>query len=159
MDEQRLNASATSTRSFSTHQHQFALSASFLYRFALVCFFAVILCSFLAWPASSSSLYLLIQLLLVMLTLGLLVYCWRKSSLWHCVFNVDKTGIAALSDAESEVCLVEFSRHPIVTPIVCVIFLRETQTGENRWVWVWQDMLSDTEYRTLCRILLQRKLS
>ncbi|MCL1149954.1 protein YgfX [Shewanella ulleungensis] len=158
MDEQHLKASSAFTRSFSTHQHQFALSASFLFRFALVCAFAVMLCSFLAWPASSLSLYLFIQLLLAMLTLGLLIYCLRKLNLWYCVLCIDNSGRTTVSDAVSKGCIVEFSRHPIVNPLVCVLFLREVKTGEKRWVWVWQDMLTDTEYRTLCRLLLQLKL-
>lgn len=94
-----------------------------------------------------------------MLTLGLLIYCWRKLTLWYCVLCIDNSGGATLTDAVSEVCRVEFSRHPIVNPLVCIIFLREVKTGEKRWVWVWQDMLTDTEYRTLCRLLLQRKLA
>ncbi|WP_268244268.1 protein YgfX [Shewanella algicola] len=142
-----------------THLHQFGLSASFLSRVALVCFFAVILCSFLAWPNLASSMLVYAQLLLALLTLCLMVYCWRKLTRWQCIFSLDKRGFAQIVEHSSQTYLVDFCRRALVNPLFCMIFLQDIHSGERRILWVWHDMLTDTEYRTLCRLLLQLKLA
>ncbi len=142
-----------------THLYQFGLSASFLSRLALVCFFAVILCSFLAWPNLASSLAFYAQLLLIFLTLCLLVYCWRKLTRWQCIFSLDKHGFAQIVEPSSQIYLVDFCRRALVNPLFCIMFLQDMHSGERRVLWVWHDMLTDTEYRTLCRLLLQLKVA
>jgi toxin CptA len=64
VEEQHLNPPVDVLVSTSTHMQQFALSASFLQRGALVVSFAVVLTSFLAWPYYPSLIYHAIQMLL-----------------------------------------------------------------------------------------------
>ena len=159
MDEQHLKASQVTTSSFRTHQHQFGLSASFLSRLFLLCWFAILLCSFLAWPQWTSLIFLGIQLLLVLLTLGLLLYCWRKLTVWQCCLSLNHLGSITLSEHGLSAARVVLSRPAMVSTLVCVVFFQDVKSGEKRWLWIWHDMLTDTEYRTLCRLLLQLKIA
>ncbi|WP_445773262.1 protein YgfX [Shewanella sp.] len=157
VDEQHLKGARGSTASFSTHLHQFALSASLFSRLALVCAFAILLCSFLAWPISTLTLYQVIKWLLILVTMGVLVHCWRLLSAWHCVLGLDNQGHVTVSAPDTGVCQMGFSRPPVVNPLLCIVFLQDIDTGENRLLCIWQDMLTDTEYRSLCRLLLRTR--
>lgn len=43
-----------------------------------------------------------------------------------------------------------------VTPFVCLIYIEVD--AEQRLLMVWADMLVDTDYRLLCRLLLRAKI-
>jgi len=134
---------------------QFALSASFLQRGALFVSLAVMLSSFLAWPSYPSLIYQLIQVLLIISTILIFVFGWRKISRWRCLLSLgNKRAGTLLYDVMGQPQNIRLSKKPFISPLLCVIFLQYTKTGENRLLLVWSDMLDDTGYRTLCRLLL-----
>ncbi|MGX9461950.1 protein YgfX [Shewanella sp. A14] len=133
---------------------QFALSASFLQRAALCVSLAIILSSFLAWPDYPSLIFHIIQILLFIITIVIFAHFWRKISRWRCVFTLgDKGAGSLLLGVNTLPHKVTLTKKAFVSPLLCVIYLQQ-QTGEQRLLLVWSDMLDDTAYRNLCRLLL-----
>ncbi|KVX03416.1 protein YgfX [Shewanella frigidimarina] len=155
MEEPHLNLSVDLLVSTSTHMQQFALSASFLQRAALVVSFAVVLTSFLAWPYFPSLIYHSVQMLLFIIVIVIFAYRWRSVSRWHCLLTLGdkKTGTLVQRGNGSSNKII-LTKRAFISPLLCVIFLQHLQTGDNRILLVWSDMLDDTAYRNLCRLLL-----
>ncbi|MFT6131673.1 MAG: toxin CptA [Shewanella sp.] len=155
MEEQHLNPPVDVLVSTSTHMQQFALSASFLQRGALVVSFAVVLTSFLAWPYYPSLIYHAIQMLLFVTIIIIFFYSWRRVSSWRCLLTLGDKGAGTLLQGENgSLNKITLTKKPFISPLMCIIYLQHLQTGENRVLLVWSDMLDDTAYRNLCRLLL-----
>jgi toxin CptA len=134
---------------------QFALSASFLQSGALLVSLAVVLSSFLAWPSYPSLIYQIIQTLVFIVTILIFVFRWRRVSRWRCLLALgNKQAGTLLYGVVGQAANINFSKKPFISPLLCVIFLQYTKTGQRRLLLVWSDMLDDTAYRTLCRLLL-----
>ncbi|AZG74275.1 protein YgfX [Shewanella livingstonensis] len=133
---------------------QFALSASFLQRGALVAFFAVILSSFLAWPHYPSLIYNILQTLLFIVIIIIFTYAWRSVSRWRCLLTFGDKGTGTLLDLSGHTQKIRLSKKPYISPLLCIIYLQNTKTAEYQLLLVWNDMLDDTAYRNLCRLLV-----
>jgi toxin CptA len=137
---------------------QFALSASFLQRAGLTVFFAVILSSFLAWPSYSSLIYHIIQTLLFIVVMLIFVFEWRRLSHWRCLFSLgNKRAGTLLYGTGVQASNISLSKKAFICPLVCIIFLQVSKSGDQRLLLVWSDMLDDTAYRDLCRLLLSHQ--
>ncbi|PKG76472.1 hypothetical protein CXF86_03140 [Shewanella sp. GutCb] len=130
-------------------QHSFYLSSSFGQRLSLVVIASICLISFLIWPYGESITYLLSKSLLF--TLCIAYFSWQFWQLkhWSCQFVLSAEGNGRLNQQQ---CFV-LKGKPIVTPFA-VMFDIQCDTKVKRLV-VWADMLNDTNYRHLCRLLLQ----
>ncbi|MBB1439260.1 hypothetical protein H5202_11325 [Shewanella sp. SG41-4] len=155
MAEPHLNQPIDLLVNTSTHMQQFALSASFLQRAALMVAFAVVLTSFLAWPHFPSLIYRITQMSLFLSIIFIFVYSWRSLSNWRCLLTLGDKGSGTLLQGENgSLNKIILTKKPFISPLLCVIFLQQAQTGDNRILLVWSDMLDDTAYRNLCRLLL-----
>ena len=146
-------------------RHSFRLTSSFDQRLALVVLASICLCSFLAWPSLDHLIYLSIKYCAAGLTLVFFSYQFWQLTYWHCRFSLSRDGEGQIAfsvrsefAAEDEIVSEKFTlvMSPIVTPLV-VFFYVHTQdmpVGHRRLVIVWADMLDDTSYRHLCRLLL-----
>ncbi|MCG9695937.1 hypothetical protein L1D21_03060 [Shewanella sp. Isolate11] len=115
----------------------------------MVIFAAVCFTSLLAWPAIN---HLAITLFKWLVAIGLAIFFilqWLKLKLWSFEFWVDEAGQASCDqlDAPCQIKLLWIS------PLILVFQLRDLK--RKRLVLVWRDMLDDTSYRHLCRLLLR----
>jgi toxin CptA len=157
VEEQHLNPPIDSLLNTSTQMQQFVLSASFLQRGALIVSLAVVLSSFLAWPSYPSLIYQIIQTLLFIATILIFIFEWRRVSRWRCLLSLgNKQAGTLLYGVEGQSDNVRLCKKPFISPLLCIIFLQYTKTEERRLLLVWSDMVDDTAYRTLCRLLLSQ---
>ncbi|QDE30403.1 MULTISPECIES: protein YgfX [Shewanella] len=154
MEEQPLSPSIDSLLNTSTHMRQFALSASLLQRGAWLMSLAIVSSSFLAWPHYPSFIFYIVQTILFITIIIIFVLGWRRLSRWHCVFSLGNNGAGTLVLAgNSEPNKFRLTKKPFISPLLCLLYL-QLQTGEKQLLLVWRDMLDDTAYRNLCRLLL-----
>ena len=152
MAEPQLNLLGSLSLNSSTQTQQFSLSVSFLQRGALLILYAVVLSSFLVWPNSSNFFYEIFKCLVLALTIAIFIYCWRRLSGWSCVLSLEDNGSGTLTvDAINHSIML--SRKAMISPLFCVVFLHNTHTDSAQMLVVWSDMLDDTHYRNLCRLL------
>lgn len=132
--------------------HSFSVKASFDQRLSLVVFIGVCSSSFLLWPQSDIiALSLLKYLFIVLVSIFLLLQLWRLQH-WRLDFVLSDKGEGRLSTGEH----FQVLKRTWVTPFVCLIYI-EVDT-QLRLLLVWADMLNDTDYRHLCRLLLRAKM-
>lgn len=140
----------------------FNVKSSFLQKLALSLFASLCLFSFTLWPTLNSLFYQIVTLLLAVNVAGFFIYQFWQLSRWKYQFMLDDAGKGILSVTESVLSLSDLSqlhftqqRSAIVTPLCCLLFLE--MTADNRQIKmilpVWRDMLDDTSYRHLCRLL------
>ncbi|BAJ00901.1 protein YgfX [Shewanella violacea] len=143
----------------------FRLTSSFDQRLALVVLGSVCLSSFLAWPSLDNFIYLSIHYSTAGLTLAFFCYQFWQLKHWYCRFSLsrDGGGLIAFRDREQDAAPVIADKvkftlvsGPIVTPLVVFFYIRtqDMEVGHRRLVIIWADMLEDTSYRHLCRLLL-----
>ncbi|MEI6858647.1 MAG: protein YgfX [Shewanella sp.] len=143
----------------------FRLTSSFDQRLALVVLACVCLSSFLAWPSIDNFIYLSIKYCAVGLTLVFFFYQFWQLKYWYCrcSFSRDGRGLIAfrnrrrhtsVNDTATEKFTLVLS--PLVTPLVVFFYIHteDINVGHRRLVIIWADMLDDTSYRHLCRLLL-----
>jgi len=116
----------------------------------------VCLTSFIAWPDIDSFYYSLTKN--ISFTLLLLFFGFQFWSLkyWACHFSLNVKGegrlsVAKISDREKFV----LSGRRVVTPFASLFYIQTD--SDKRLIIVWADMLDDTSYRHLCRLLLSNK--
>ena len=154
MDDRSLRSPIDPLVNGSTHRHQFSLSASLLQRGALLIATAIILSSFLAWPDHPFVIFKLIQALLFCIITIIFIIGWRRLLRWQCIFSLGGKGVGTLKMGEyGQTYRVSLAKKPFISPLLCFIYLQR-ETGEKRLLLVWRDMLDDTAYRNLCRLLL-----
>jgi toxin CptA len=140
----------------------FNVKSSFLQKLALSLFTSLCLFSFSLWPTLNSLIYQIIKLSLVLSVAGFFIYQFWQLSRWKYQFTLDDAGQGILSVTESVPSASDINqqhftqqRSAIVTPLFCLLFLE--MTADNRQIKmilpVWRDMLDDTSYRHLCRLL------
>ncbi|ABV35751.1 conserved hypothetical protein [Shewanella sediminis HAW-EB3] len=136
--------------------HSFSLKASFDQRLSLVVFCSVCLSSFLAWPDIDNFYYSFAKYLLFTLILLFFSYQFWSLNHWRCRFSLNVKGEGSLDEMiRGERKTFELSGRRIVTPFVSLFYIRTV--SEKRLIIVWSDMLDDTSYRHLCRLLLTKK--
>ncbi len=151
--------------SVADQRHSFRLTSSFDQRLALVVLASVCLCSFLAWPRLDNLIYLMIKYCAAGVTLVFFSYQFWQLSYWHCRFSLGRDGEGQIAwgvkrrlASVDETSMEKFTlvMNPIVTPLVVFFYVhtQDMSVGHRRLVIVWADMLDDTSYRHLCRLLL-----
>lgn len=92
-------------------------------------------------------------------------YQFWQLSYWHCRFSLGRDGEGQIAwrvkrrlASVDETSMEKFTlvMNPIVTPLVVFFYVhsQDMRVGHRRLVIVWADMLDDTSYRHLCRLLL-----
>lgn len=131
--------------------HSFSVKASLDQRLSLVVFIAVCLSSLLVWPQIESFGVLLLKLAVIVLNLCFLLYqLWRLRD-WQLSFALNRTGEGRLATGEQ----FQVLPRTWVTPFVCLMYLNVG--AKPRLLPLWADMFTDTDYRHLCRLLLNAK--
>ena len=128
-------------------QHSFSLYSSFGQRLSLAVVAAICLTSFLIWPYSESLVYLVSKALIFSLCCGFFAWQFWLLRFWSRQFILSADGNVRLNQQRFVI-----KGRPIVTPFA-VVFDIQSGCEEKRLV-VWADMLNDTNYRHLCRLLL-----
>ncbi|MCH1928698.1 hypothetical protein L9G16_00730 [Shewanella sp. A25] len=132
-------------------RHSFSVSSSFDQRLSLVVFILVCSTSFLVWPSTDNLLLSLLKYVLIAVVFVFLIHSlWRLGD-WQRRFSLNANGEGRLEDGEVFYILKETR----VTPFVCLIYY--VANDKKQLLPIWADMLSDTDYRHLCRLLLQAK--
>ncbi|MCG9745554.1 protein YgfX [Shewanella sp. Isolate8] len=145
-------------------RHNFHLTASFDQRLSLVCFAALCLSAFLAWPPISSFWFLTLKYGLLLATIVFFLYQLIALRSWSLAFWLDESGRIGLIhdrlDSQLEESKVEepgearlSHRRVWVSPFMVLFWLYEGE--QKRLVILWRDMFDDTGYRHLCRLLLR----
>ncbi|MDB2386890.1 hypothetical protein N9W21_06060 [Shewanella sp.] len=129
-------------------QHSFCLYRSFDQRLSLVVVAAICLTSFLLWPYSDSPFYLTIKAICFILCSVFFVWQFWRLKDWSCQFLLSSDGHGKLGLRQRFVV----TGKPLITPFA-VLFDVQCEQDIKRLV-VWRDMLDDTDYRHLCRLLL-----
>ncbi|WP_028762737.1 protein YgfX [Shewanella colwelliana] len=129
-------------------RHNFSITASIDQRLSLVVFTSICLTSFLAWPSFTITWYIILRYACAMLLLSYLGWQFYQLKTWHCSFWIDEAGKAGLSKPNISCQLKRFW----VSPFAVVFQLENDQS--SHFVIVWRDMLDDTSYRHLCRLVL-----
>lgn len=88
---------------------------------------------------------------ILLVCIFLLSQLWRLQH-WRLDFVLSDKGEGRLSTGEH----FQVLRRTWVTPFVCLMYI-EVDT-QLRLLMVWADMLDDTDYRHLCRLLLRAKI-
>lgn len=111
------------------------------------------LASFYWWPAAYIPEFILLKTLLFMLTAALFVRLQLKLNRWQASVILTDAGEITLNGRAANI------DRSMVTPLVCFIYFNiESARGtEQELVPVFRDMLTDSDYRRLCRLLLGHK--
>nr|WP_280117347.1 protein YgfX [Shewanella aestuarii] len=123
------------------------LSASVNQYLSLVMAFAVIFSSFIAWPPLSSWLISCIFYLLLLITFSIFIKVLFMIRNWQCRFSLNKDGHGILNAADA----FHFAKRPFISPFICILYI-EFEDKYRDSIWVWSDMLNDSQYRLLCRL-------
>ncbi|QQX81449.1 hypothetical protein JK628_06190 [Shewanella sp. KX20019] len=130
-------------------QHSFHLSSSFDQRFSLVVVASLCFISFMVWPYGESFSYLFCKSLIFILSISYFSWQFWQLKHWSCQFILSAEGNGRLNQKQGFV----IKGKPMITPFA-LMFDIQCETEVKRLV-VWADMLDDTSYRHLCRLLLQ----
>jgi toxin CptA len=132
------------------------LQQGFLFGFGCLC-----ITSLWFWPSIDNVIYLGIKGLTGLIILSVFAYQGYRLTQWHWDIRINDTGEGELRHnlvLESQSFIQD--KPAIVTPAVCVLFLSLTSEQGNgagqinkRLLAIFVDMLNDTDYRHLCRIL------
>jgi toxin CptA len=134
------------------------LQQGFLFGFGCLC-----VTSLWFWPSIDNAIYLGIKALTGLIILSGFVYqCYRLTQ-WRWDIRFDSAGDGELRHSLTLTSHSFIQDKPaIVTPVMCLLFLtltsdQDKDKGKNhqRLLIVFVDMLNDTDYRHLCRILSQ----
>lgn len=134
-------------------QYYFTLGASFNSWLTLIILSLALLSLFLAWPQSQFSWFNALFIFCLFITLGLISYLLWSHHHWFCHFSLNQNGSGMLDSNQAFV----INTRPFITAFVSIIYIEITQPNANKvaMIWVWSDMLDDTSYRHLCRLLTQ----
>lgn len=127
--------------------HSFSLYSSFGQRLSLTVVAAICLTSFLIWPYSESLVYLVSKAVTFSLCCCFFIWQFWLLRYWSCQFILSADGSVRLNQQRFVI-----KGKPIVTPFAVVFDIHCGR--ERKRLVVWADMLNDTNYRHLCRLLL-----
>ncbi|ABZ75644.1 conserved hypothetical protein [Shewanella halifaxensis HAW-EB4] len=128
-------------------QHSFDVCSSFGQRFSLTVIAFVCLSSFFIWPYAENTLYILFKGLLFITCCVFFVWqLWRLKE-WRCRFVLRADGVGKL---EGNVDFALIGK-PVITPFAVMFDI--SLAKQSRRLVVWADMLDDTNFRHLCRLL------
>ncbi|WP_220764361.1 MULTISPECIES: protein YgfX [unclassified Shewanella] len=128
-------------------QHSFDLTSSNGQRLSLTVVALICLSSFLIWPYAENTLYILLKSLLFCACSGFFIWQLYRLKYWQCQFVLKADGAGRFKDGRDFV----IQGKPVITPFA-VMFDITIMGGKKRLV-LWADMLDDTNYRHLCRLL------
>ncbi|MCL1138871.1 protein YgfX [Shewanella pneumatophori] len=128
-------------------QHSFDVKSSHGQRLSLAIISAICLSSFIVWPYLENSVYLAIKYLLICVCVCFFIWQFHRLKSWHCRFVICSDGTGKLESQRNFVVI----NKPFITPFA-VMFDIQLQNETKRLV-IWADMLDDTNYRNLCRLL------
>ncbi|WP_445946669.1 protein YgfX [Shewanella sp.] len=143
--------------------YSFSFKSSRLQQGSLLGFAGLCLASLWCWPRVDSSVYLGINILTGLVMLSVFAYQAYVLSQWGWELRLNSRGEGELKrilavDSQSFIQ----DKPAIVTPIMCVLFLtlasdsvNSENTPKSRTLMIFVDMLNDTDYRHLCRLLSQ----
>ncbi|WP_319002885.1 protein YgfX [Shewanella glacialimarina] len=136
----------------STHTSLFVLSASFNQYLCYWIIFAVVMTSFIAWPQMDSILFKSFFYILILLVP--VVFAWQLLVLrkWQCQIIIDGALGGRLVNGQS----FTFGKAAFICPLFCLLYL-EFEDESRQICCVWADMLDDSQYRTLCRLVNQSR--
>lgn len=134
-------------------QHlSFLITSSFDQRLTLVISYLLFLSSFLFWPQSDSNIILWIKIgLLSVLTVFFIWQGWRLNR-WQCEFRLSTSGSGSFPDGQRFLLV----RKAFISAFVVVFYYQCVNDNKSKMIVVWSDMLTDTNYRHLCRLLCQK---
>lgn len=134
-------------------QHlSFSITSSFDQRLTLVISYLLFLSSFLFWPQSNSSIILFVKIgLLSVLTVFFIWQGWRLSR-WQCEFRLSTSGSGSFSNGQRFILV----RKAFISAFFVVFYYQCVGESKKKMIVVWSDMLTDTNYRHLCRLLCQQ---
>ncbi|WOT04344.1 protein YgfX [Shewanella youngdeokensis] len=130
-------------------QHSFSVTSSFGQRLSLAVLASVCLTSFCIWPSFDSSVYHSCRLLIFCCCLMFFIRVFWRLKYWRCQVLLSAEGHGVLNQQQRFIV----TGKPIVTPFAVMFYVE--YDGKVTRVVVWADMLNDTNYRHLCRLLLQ----
>lgn len=103
--------------------------------------------SFYYWPESSQPLYVLLKTLFFIATVAYFSYLFWQLRDWQCNFTLNVHGNIGYICQQRQLQLGWYWCSPWLT-----LFYGRDEQGKCLF-WVWSDMLTDTNYRHLCRLL------
>ena len=128
-------------------QHSFDLTSSNGQRLSLTVVALICLSSFFIWPYAENTLYILLKFLLFSSCCVFFIWQIYRLKYWRCQFVLKADGKGKFTSG----CDFVLQGKPVITPFA-VIFDVAFAGGKKRFV-LWADMLDDTNYRNLCRLL------
>lgn len=128
-------------------QHSFNLISSNGQRLSLAIICAICLSSFFIWPYIENTFYLLVKYLIACVCIAFFIKQFIALRYWHCSFIVRSDGSGKLEQAGNFIVI----NKPFITPFALMFDIQLQH--ETKRVVVWADMLDDTNYRHLCRLL------
>ena len=81
---------------------------------------------------------------------GFFIWQFWQLKNWYCQFILSAEGYGRLNQRQSFVV----EGKPIVTPFAVIFDIRLKNNANIKRLVIWRDMLDDTNYRHLCRLLL-----
>lgn len=149
-------------------RHSFTLTASFDQRLSLVVAACICLTSFLAWPYFGNIYYQLFKYLLFSLICLFFAYQFYRLKQWSCKFVIGDRGEGILSIKESNSPMADITQvpkkfkvilKPVITSFIVLFYIQLEGSRQKRLMIVWADMLDDTGFRHLCRLLLTSRVA
>ncbi|WP_076407702.1 protein YgfX [Shewanella sp. UCD-KL12] len=147
-------------------RHSFTLTASFDQRLSLVVAACICLTSFLAWPYFGNAYFQLFKYLLFSLICLFFIYQFYQLKQWSCQFTLGDRGEGMLSikapnryiaDSTQVAKKFKLIRKPVITSFIVLFYIQLEGSHRKRLMIVWADMLDDTGFRHLCRLLLNAR--
>ncbi|WP_298768423.1 protein YgfX [uncultured Shewanella sp.] len=133
-------------------RHSFSIASSFDQRLTLVISYLFFLSSFLFWPQSDSRIFLFVELGLFIALTAFFIRQWWCLIRWHCGFSLSTSGSGIFADGQQFVLV----RRAFISAFVVIFYYQCVGESKKKMLVVWSDMLTDTDYRHLCRLLCQQ---
>ncbi|WP_299492289.1 protein YgfX [uncultured Shewanella sp.] len=135
-------------------QHlSFSLVSSFDQRLTLVIFYLILLASFLFWPQTELVIFLTVKLLLFIALSILFVWQGWKLKCWQYQFSLTASGTGHFSNGRQ----FNLVKRPLISAFAVVFYYQYPDEKKIGAMMIWSDMLTDTDYRHLCRLLCQNR--
>ncbi|WP_326521682.1 protein YgfX [Shewanella goraebulensis] len=132
-----------------------SLSASFNQFLSHIVLICLCLTSFLLWPQVNALALTILYWLVIIAVVTF--FSWHLIKLKHWHYDIYLSDIYEGKLNQQLFC---FWREPIVTVFACMMFIELDSTSDKKkkvLLIVWSDMLSDKDYRQLCRLLIKLK--
>lgn len=128
-------------------QHSFDVRSSNGQRLSLAVIAVTCLSSFLIWPYAENTFYIWFKFLVFTACCGFFIWQFYRLRYWRCQFVLKADGGGKLDHCMDFV----ISGKPVITPFAVMFDI--AVMGKKKRLVLWADMLDDTNYRHLCRLL------